>query len=332
MNRLAPHPWKVHSRSRYFSWRIHSGGSRVIRPRQTTRPAPSSSTVWIRPVQARRRTVWGWMAGPPSISHPPRSTDRLSTRAWTTTVARSGSGSEAIRAEHNATRASALRASAPQPSSSPGITGSCSARRSNVLATTPWAAGSSADSPNREFSAKYHQDTDRACSASRASWRDRPARSPWCLIAPQDTPWAQGMVGLGLGGGEPGQLHHLVDPHLPRGERLRDHGKPLQGVGRLDPPPGLPVRDAVAHPQPVGHVPGPFVPPGLPEVDLHDERKQLPLGQGDPAMAGVGRRDEFFVAALVLPGHPRPHRVTGGDCCKVYPNIRSTVNRGGARA
>src|SRR6266511_5614679 len=71
------------------------------------------------------------------------------------TVARSGSGSAPMRAEHNATRASALRASTHQPSSSPGMTGSCSARRSNALATTaPWAGGSSANSPNLDDSAE----------------------------------------------------------------------------------------------------------------------------------------------------------------------------------
>src|SRR6266511_4654674 len=103
---------------------------------------------------------------------------------------------------------------------------------------------------------KYHQDRVRACSASWASWRDRLARSPLCLIAPQDTPLGPGdQPSLGLCRDEPGELHYLVDAELPRGERLGDLGESLQGVGRGDPPPGLPIGDAVAHPQTVGHVP-----------------------------------------------------------------------------
>ena len=119
MNRRAPHPGKMHSRSRYFSWRvIHSGGSRLIRPRPTTWPARSSSTTWIRPWQPRRLVTSGWMAGPPSISQLCSSSPGPSSRAWMTTVARSGSGSWGMRAEHNATRASALLASLDQSRSS----------------------------------------------------------------------------------------------------------------------------------------------------------------------------------------------------------------------
>ncbi len=59
-----------------------------------------------------------------------------------------------------------------------------------MATTAPWAAGSSADGPNLDDSAKYHQDTDRACSASRASCSDRLRRSPFSLMHPQDTPWA----------------------------------------------------------------------------------------------------------------------------------------------
>src|SRR6266542_555295 len=260
VNRRAPHPGKVHSRSRYLSWRIiHSGGSRVTRPRPTTWPARSSITVWTRPVHSRRRAVSGWMAGPPSISHPPVPSTSPSRRAWMITVARSGSGSAPMRAEHRATRASALRASTHQPSSPPGMTGSCSARRSNALATTaPWPRGA----PRTARTWMTRRSTTRTGSGP-ARPRGPPGGTDWpgpplCLIAPQDTPLGPGdQPSLGLGGGEPGELHHLVDAELPRGERLGDLGESLQGVGRGDPPPGLPIGDAVAHPQPVGHVPCP---------------------------------------------------------------------------
>lgn len=47
-------------------------------------------------------------------------------------------------------------------SSSPGITGRVSASLSRALATTaPWAAGSSASTPKRLPSSKYHQDRKR---------------------------------------------------------------------------------------------------------------------------------------------------------------------------
>src|SRR6266511_2742563 len=88
--------------------------------------------------------------------------------------------------------ASGRLASTDHSPSSPGMTGSLSARRSKACATTaPSAAGSSADSPNLEFSSKYHHDSDRACSASWASANDRLARSAFPLIHPQDTPCAQ---------------------------------------------------------------------------------------------------------------------------------------------
>ena len=52
-----------------------------------------------------------------------------------------------------------------------------------------------------------------------------------CLIAPQDTPLGPGdQPSLGLCRDEPGELHHLVDAELPRGERLGDLGESLQIV------------------------------------------------------------------------------------------------------
>src|SRR6266542_6802463 len=130
---------------------------------------------------------------------------------------------------------------------------------------------------------------------------------------------------LGLCCGEPGELHHLVDPQLPRGERLGDQGKPFQRVGSLDPPQSLPVRDAVAHADPVRHVSGARVLPRLQAVNFGNEPQKLPLGKGDTAMAGVGRLDQFRGIAVLLCVHPRPHLVTGGDFVPVYTNTRSIV-------
>src|ERR671919_722352 len=189
VNLRAPHPGNRHSLSRYRRWRIiHEEGSRPILPRPRRFPEKSWITVWTRESQRSLLAVSGWITGPPSSSHPPSPEEMASRWAWTTTVARSGSASAAIRAEHRATRASALLASTWQGSSSPGITGTFSARRSRAFWTTaPSAAGSSAWRPNLLFSSKYHHERDRAFSASRVSWIDRWARSPLCLMAPQDT-------------------------------------------------------------------------------------------------------------------------------------------------
>src|SRR6266540_6683271 len=224
------------------------------------------------------------MAGPPSMAHPPSPEASPSSWAWMTTVARSGSagvgppGLDVVRV--------LLLPPASPGGSRPGAPGP-------GPPPPPGAAGSSADSPNREFSSKYHQDRVGACSASPASSRDRSTRSPFRRMHPQDTPPGPGdQPGLGLWGGEPGELDHLVDAQLPRGERLGQQGEVLQGVGRGDPPAGLPVGDPVAHPQPVGHVPGPRVSPGLTPVNVCDEREQLSLGQADTAVRRIDALDQ----------------------------------------
>src|SRR6266542_555292 len=180
VNRRTPHPGNRHSRSRYLSWRIsHSGGSRVTRPRPTTWPARSSITVWTRPVQQQAPGGLG-VDGRASL-------DLTPSRAFNEPLeagvddhggpVRIGFGADAGRTQGH-------QGVGPPGVHAPAILSPRHDRK--LLCQTlqclghhrPLAAGSSADSPNLDDSAKYHQDRVRACSASWASWRDRLARSP----------------------------------------------------------------------------------------------------------------------------------------------------------
>jgi hypothetical protein len=247
----------------------------------STPPAASSTTVCTLALQRRRRTVSGWTAGPPSISHPPDPSSSPARSAWITTVAPSGSVASAARPEHRATRASARRASAKDPSPSPGIGGTCFAIRSIARATTaPCAAGSSASKPNRLPSSHHHQESERARSTSTSSSRcARAQRSPRWRTAAHETCLDQTTrIGLGFGGGEPRQLHDLVDPHLPARQGCREPKEVSERVTRGDPAPRLPAGDAVAHGDPVRHVARSRIPPGLPTVGLGDQREHPALG------------------------------------------------------
>src|SRR5439155_11179035 len=78
-------------------------------------PPPSSSTVCTRALHSRRLADSGWITGPSSTSLPAASLPTAavatpSSCAWTTTVARFGSGSAAMGVEHSARSASARRA------------------------------------------------------------------------------------------------------------------------------------------------------------------------------------------------------------------------------
>src|SRR5207247_4083701 len=142
--------------------------------------------------QSRRLAVSAWITPPPSSSQPASPEMSASSGAWTTTAARSGSGSPANEVEARATSASARLASAWQAPSSPGITGSCSAKRSIARAkTAPSAAGSSASSPNRLPSSKCHHDRNRlACASRTSSMACRTATSAFRRIQATETPLA----------------------------------------------------------------------------------------------------------------------------------------------
>ena len=88
---------------------------------------------------------------------------------------------------------------------------------------------------------------DRSCGNKIPSATDGRTRDPCC---PGKKPF------LGLGGGEPAELHDLVDRQVTGGEGLGDPRQVSQGMRGRDPAKGLPVGDPVAHGQPVGHVSG----------------------------------------------------------------------------
>jgi hypothetical protein len=58
-------------------------------------------------------------------------------------------------------------------------------------------------------------------------------------------------------------------------------------MGRGDPPPRLPVGDAVAHGEPVGHVVRAVVAPDLAEIRVGDQTQQLSLFPTDARVGCV---------------------------------------------
>ena len=99
---------------------------------------------------------------------------------------------------------------------------------------------------------------------------------------------------LRLGSREPRELNDLVHPEPATSERLGDPWQGLQGVGGVDPSPRLPVGDAVAHPDPVGHVVGSFFLPHGSAVGFGDERQEQLLLRAQTRMTGVHLAQERF--------------------------------------
>ena len=134
---------------------------------------------------------------------------------------------------------------------------------------------------------------------------------------------------LGLGGGEPAELHDLVDRQHTGGQRVDDTRQVLQGAGRRDPATGLPVGDPVAHGQPVGHVSGTPVSPQLPAIPLRDELEHRSLGITDSGMAGVDALDQLVVGLLLAVVHPDLTWGHGGGGTPTISNTRSIVKSSG---
>ena len=209
-------------------------------------------------------------------------------------MARSGSGSAATVAEQIPTRASALRCSGLGDSSS-GTSGSLRTMRSTAFTTTrPSAAGRRPSNSSWRPSGSCHHEKLRSwLKVDRLRGGDSRELVALGLDGARRDPLGPGeKTALGLGGGEPGELHDLVHPEAARAEGLRGQGQGLQGVGGCDPAPRLPVGDAVAHLQPVGHVVGSVVLPHPTTVGLGDEGEEPPLLRADSNMARVHLGEE----------------------------------------
>jgi hypothetical protein len=130
-------------------------------------------------------------------------------------------------------------------------------------------------------------------------------------------------IRLRLGRREEGELDHLVEAKL---AALQRPGKPregLQRVGSSDPAARLPLRDAVAHRQPVRQIAGTRISPDVAPVGFRDQREEPPLGDADVTVR-VERGDEVLLRVCdpalrcadhavlehVFDGtHPRRHRL-----------------------
>ncbi len=221
---IVPHPGNRHPPSRLLRARtIRGEGSLELRPRPFTQPLGPTSTVSILASQARRRAVDTGTTPPPSRAHPgsdspppgrpapwppgprrsragspagpesPSPPHSTPTGTWTTTVARSGSGSAATLAEQIATRASARRCPGLGESSA-GTCGSLRIMRCTALTTTrPSADGRRPSNSSCRPSGSCHQSKLR--SASRATTSEAEVRAsslPFSLMVPGATRSAQG--------------------------------------------------------------------------------------------------------------------------------------------
>jgi hypothetical protein len=81
--------------------------------------------------------------------------------------------------------------------------------------------------------------------------------------------------------GEPGELDHFADAELPSLERLGNQGQVLKGVARGDPPPRLPLGDAVADGEQVRGVARAGIAPDLATIGVGDQLEQLSLHSTD---------------------------------------------------
>jgi hypothetical protein len=110
-------------------------------------------------------------------------------------------------------------------------------------------------------------------------------------------------VRLGVRRGEAGELHHLVDPELTVHERARDARKIGKGMARRDPASRFPIRDAVAHPQPVRHVARPGPTPRLSPIDLRDQGEELSLCAGHSHVRSIDVADQLLLGSLLVLVH-----------------------------
>ncbi len=100
---------------------------------------------------------------------------------------------------------------------------------------------------------------------------------------------------LGLGGGEPAELDHVVDAEPARRQRLRDERQRRKVAAGLDPSGRLPHGDAVADRDPVTHVFGTLIAPGFAAVGLGEQRQQFEMGAAERRPYGVGSPQELTV-------------------------------------
>src|SRR5207245_11618361 len=81
--------------------------------------------------------------------------------------------------------------------------------------------------------------------------------------------------------------------------------------GCLDPPPGVPRGDAVAHGYPVRHVARAGADPDLARIGFRDEGQEASLSLTDGSMLCVHGGHEGLGAAFDL--HPGPHKRSRGE-------------------
>ena len=106
------------------------------------------------------------------------------------------------------------------------------------------------------------------------------------LLGPPDE------VALGLGCGEAGQLHDLVDAQPAPREGVGEPRETVECVRGPDPAAGLPLGDAVAHGEPMGQIARTCVAPGFVPVEPSDQGQEVTLGAGDLGMRVIEGIDE----------------------------------------
>ena len=255
-------------------------------------------------VQSARRTEAGWSTGPSSTSQPPLPSSRPLACAWITTVARSGSPSTAMRAEHIATSASARRASAPLVPSSSGMAGMVRATRSSARATTaPSAAGSSASSAKRRPSSKYHQPTDRArAGPTTSSIVASSSRSPLRRIASHETRRAHTINRSS----DPGVANRVISttlsmPSAPLERACASRGRCSSAKGGGDPTARLPVREPVADREEVRGIARALLAPRLRAHEADDRGQELAVRRPHTRVSHIHGTDERRIEHTFVP-------------------------------
>jgi hypothetical protein len=75
----------------------------------------------------------------------------------------------------------------------------------------------------------------------------------------------------------------------------------FERMGRIDPSPGLPLRDAVPHGEPMRQIARARAVPDLATIRLDDQTQQPMLSLTDVRVSGVDVIDERVVAVQVVP-------------------------------
>lgn len=123
-----------------------------------------------------------------------------------------------------------------------------------------------------------------------AAVTDRGARD---LLRPAD------QIGLVLGRCEPRELDDLVEAEPAPREGAGEAWQSPERVPGRDPPPRLPVGDAVPHREPMRQVAGARVPPRRSAIGLGDQDEQPVLGPARPLVRRVQRLDQPSIAGRV---------------------------------